>query len=352
VREVVSAGETRSSLLLRSALQVDVRLVERAAFGSAVLYFTGSKAHGIRLRRRAQERDYKLNEYGLFAGEKRVAGKDEAEVYERLDLPFIPPELREDRGEIKAAERDRLPQLITLDDIRGNLHSHTDASDGKATLEEMADAAKAKGWSYLAVTDHSKAVRVANGLTEERLAKQIDAVDALNEKLDGITLLKSCEVDILGDGELDLPDDILERLDLVVCSVHSRFELSEEKQTTRILKALDHPCCSILAHPTGRLLGSRQGYAVDVGRLIEKAVEVGCALELNAQPQRLDLDDAHCRMAKEAGVKLSIATDAHATAHLDFMADGIAQARRGWLEPGDVLNTLNLRDLRQALRRP
>jgi len=351
VRDVVSHGDTRSTVILKNGLQVDLRVLEKVSYGAALHYFTGSKAHNIHVRRMGVARGLKINEYGVFKGDKRIAGETEAEVYDQVGLPYIEPELREDRGEIEAAAQGKLPELVTLDDIRGNLHSHTKASDGHNTPREMAEAAKDRGWAYLAITDHSKAVTVANGLDADRLAKQIDEIDALNDELDGITLLKSIEVDILEDGRLDLPDDILERLDLRVCAVHSHFKLSRDKQTERVMRAMDNPNFTILAHPTGRLIGSREGYALDVERVIAHAKETGCFLEINAQPERLDLDDVHAKMARDAGVKLSIATDAHTTGHLDFMRHGVDQARRGWLTAEDVLNTRSLKELRRMLRR-
>lgn len=351
VRDVISKGETRSTVILKNGLQVDLRVVESASYGAALHYFTGSKAHNIHVRRMGQDQGLKINEYGVFRGDKRIAGKTEEEVYAQVGLPYIEPELREDRGEIDAARKGKLPELIELDDIRGNLHSHTKASDGANTLREMAAAAKERGWAYLAITDHSKAVRVANGLDEDRLAKQIDEIDAVNDELEGVTLLKSIEVDILEDGGLDLPDSILKRLDLRICAVHSHFRLSRDKQTERVMRAMDNPCFTIMAHPTGRLIGTREGYAIDMERIIEHARQTGCILEINAQPERLDLNDAHCKMARDAGVKLSIGTDAHTTGHLDFMRYGIDQARRGWVTADDVVNTRSLKDLRKLVAR-
>ena len=350
VTRVLSHGETRASVILKGGLQVDLRAVARESFGAALHYFTGSKAHNIRVRQLGQQHGLKVNEYGVFEGERRVAGRSEAEVFEAVGLPEIVPELREDRGEIEAAQAGELPELITVDDIRGNLHSHTDWSDGAGTLAEMAEAARVRGLAYLAVTDHSKAVRVANGLDADRLARQIDAIDELNEQLDGITLLKSIEVDILEDGSLDLPDDVLARLDLTVCSIHSRMNLAGEKQTARVLKAMENPNFTILGHPTGRLLGERAGYDLDMERVIEQARQGGHVLEINAQPARLDLDDTYAKMARDAGVKLSIATDAHGGAHLDLMRFGVAQARRAWLTATDVINTRNLTALRPLLQ--
>jgi DNA polymerase (family 10) len=350
VKRVLSHGDTRSSVILKGGLQVDLRAVRPESFGAALHYFTGSQAHNIRVRQLGQQHGLKVNEYGVFEGERRVAGRTEAEVFDAVGLPEIVPELREDRGEIEAAQAGDLPALITLDDIRGNLHSHTDWSDGAGTLEEMAEAAKARGLAYLAITDHSKAVRVANGLDADRLARQIDAIDALNAQLDGITLLKSIEVDILEDGRLDLPDAVLARLDLTVCSIHSRMNLAGDKQTTRVLKAMENPNFTILGHPTGRLLGARAGYDLDMERVIEQARQGGHVLEINAQPARLDLDDTHAKMAREAGVKLSIATDAHAGVHLDLMRFGVDQARRAWLTVDDVINTRDLQALRPLLQ--
>ncbi|MFC3284205.1 DNA polymerase/3'-5' exonuclease PolX [Litchfieldella rifensis] len=351
VSDVISHGGTRATVVLKSGMQVDLRVVASSSFGAALHYFTGSKGHNIRVRKMGLERGFKINEYGVFQGDTQIAGKTEADVYSQVGLPYIEPELREERGEIEAARDGKLPELIELDDIKGNLHNHTKASDGAATLREMATAAKEHGWSYLAITDHSKALRVANGLDEDRLARQVDEIEALNDELDGITLLKSIEVDILEDGSLDLSDAILKRLDLRVCSIHSHFRLSRDKQTARVMRAMDNPYFNILAHPSGRLLGSREGYSIDMERLIDHARENGCIMEVNAQPQRLDLDDVYCKMACEAGVKLAISTDAHTPHHLDFMRYGIDQARRGWVTADDVVNTRSLKDLRKLVAR-
>lgn len=351
VDEVVSQGDTRASVILRGGLQVDLRVVASSSYGAALVYFTGSKAHTVQVRKMGQEQGLKINEYGVFEGNKRVAGKTEEEVYAAVELSYIEPELREKRGEFEAALDNALPELVTLSDIKGNLHNHTKASDGSATLREMAEAAKAQGWAYLAITDHSKVLRIANGLDEERLAKQIDEIDALNDELSDITLLKSIEVDILENGSLDLPDTILRRLDLRVCSVHSHFGLSRDKQTRRLLRAMDNPCFNILGHPTGRLIGSREAYPVDMERVIDHAKENGCVLEINAQPQRLDLDDIYCKIACEVGVKLAISTDAHTPHHFDFMRYGIDQARRGWATAEDVVNTRSLKGLRKLMTR-
>jgi DNA polymerase (family 10) len=351
VAEVVSQGETRSTVRLRSDLQVDLRVVAPESFGAALLYFTGSKPHNIHLRRMAMDRGLKINEYGVFEGQERISGQAEEGIYALFDLPLIPPELREDRGEIKAAQDDALPQLITLDDMRGDLQMHTQSSDGHATLEEMARAARDLGYAYIAITDHSAYVAVTQGLDAEGLAEQIEAIDRLNEGLEDLVVLKSMEVDILEDGSLDLPDDSLQRLDLVICSVHSKFDLSREKQTERIIRAMDNPYFTILAHPTGRRIGERAPYDVDMERVMEAALERGCFLEINAYPDRLDLNDVYAKMAKDMGLKLSISTDAHRAGELNYMRYGVGQARRGWLEARDVLNTQPLSDLRALLTR-
>ena len=351
VAAVVSKGETRSTVRLRNDLQVDLRVMEEAAYGAALHYFTGSKAHNIRTRRLATDKGWKLNEYGLFDDDERIAGKDEAEVYAALGLAWMPPELREDRGEIEAAQKDALPELVTLDDIGGDLHCHTTWSDGRDTARAMAEAARARGYAYLAITDHSRHSRVANGLDPDRLARQIDEIERLDDEFDDIRLLKGCEVDILADGALDLPDDILARLDLRVCSLHDKLDLAAEKQTERVLRAMDNRWFNILAHPTGRLIDKREPAELDMERVLEGARERGCFLEINAQPERLDLTDTHARMAKEMGVKLAISTDAHGTSGLAALRFGIDQARRGWLGPDDVLNTRPWRDLAKLLDR-
>jgi len=353
VKEVLASGTTRASVMLASGLQVDLRAVPKESLGAALHYFTGSKAHNIAVRRLAQERGLKLNEYGVFAksrrGEKRVAGDTEVSVFAAVGLPFIPPELREDAGEIEAARRGELPHLVELRDLRGDLHAHTRATDGRGSLREMAQAAREHGLEYLAITEHSRRVAMAHGLDPIRLAKQIDEIDTLNRELAGITLLKGIEVDILDDGILDLPDSILGKLDLVVGAVHSKFNLSRVQQTERILAAMDAPNFSILAHPTGRLLDTRPPYDVDMLRVIRKAKARGIALELNAHPERLDLIDAHCRMAKDEGVPVAINSDAHSPHDFDQLRFGVGQARRGWLTAKDVLNTRPLAELRRFL---
>lgn len=348
---VLSRGLRKSSAVLRTGLQVDLRVFAPDEAGAALLYFTGAKAHNIAIRRLGLKRGLKINEYGVFRGEERVGGSTEEEIYALLGLPFIVPELREGRGEVEAALEKRLPRLVALDDIRGDLHVHSRDSDGRATIEEMAAAARARGLRYLAIADHSQKVTIARGLSPERLGRQMREIERLSRRLRGFTLLKSCEVDILEDGSLDMPDETLAELDVVVCSIHSRFRLPREAQTERILRAMDHPRCHILGHPTGRILNERPPYEVDMERVVRGAAERGCALEINSYPDRLDLNDEHCRLAKEAGGKVVISTDAHDTEGLGCLRFGVGQARRGWLEPGDVLNTLDWNELRTSLRR-
>lgn len=349
VSRVLAQGRTRASVVLRDGLQVDLRVVRPESFGAALVYFTGSKPHNIALRRIAQSRGRKINEYGVYRGTRRIAGKTEASVYATIGLPWIPPELREDHGEIEAARSHALPRLIERGDLHGDLHAHTSASDGADSLEAMAAAAREAGLDYLAITDHSRGLKVAHGLDEKRLLAQMEAIDRLNERLRGIVLLKGIEVEILADGSLDLPDRVLGRLDLVVGAVHSAFDLPREQQTARILRAMDHPHFSILAHPNGRLFGTRGGCALDMERIVRHAAERGCFLELNAQPDRLDLFDVQCRQARDAGVAVAIGSDAHRGSDFHWLQLGVDQARRGWLEKDDVLNTLPLPALRRRL---
>jgi DNA polymerase (family 10) len=351
VKEVVSKGPTRSTVILRNDLQVDLRSVASESYGSALHYFTGSKAHNIKIRKMAVERGWKINEYGVFEGEKRLGGESEEEIYRLMGLCYIEPELREDRGEVEACLSGSLPKLVRPEDIRGDLHTHSRWTDGHATIEEMALAAKEKGYEYIAVTDHSKHLSVARGLDEKRLRAQMEEIDALNEKLEGITILKGIECDILEDGTMDLPDSVLRELDVVLAAVHYKFNLSKTAQTRRVVKALQNPHVHILAHPTGRVIGHRNPYELDMDEIFRVCKAEGCALELNAQPERLDIDDVYAKTAKEEGIKISIATDAHDTMSLDFMQYGLNQARRGWLEKGDVLNTLPLRKLKETLKR-
>lgn len=351
VAKVIAKGDTRCTAILRSGLQVDLRVVSRISHGAALHYFTGSKGHNIAVRKLAIKKGYKVNEYGVFRNSQRIAGRTEKEVYDSVGLAYIEPELREERGEIEAAREERLPTLITRKDLRGDLHSHTRETDGHHSLEEMAAAAQAMGYEYLAVTEHSRRVTMAKGLDERRLADRIETIDRLNEKLEGILLLKGIEVDILKDGSLDLPDDILKELDLTVCSVHYDQNLSKEKQTERILRAMDNPHFNILGHPTGRLINERPPYDVDLERIMDAAVERGCFLEINANPDRLDLSGRFCKMAEDKNLKLAVSTDAHSTTDLDFIRFGVDQARRGWLAADDVLNTRPWEELKKMLIR-
>jgi DNA polymerase (family 10) len=351
VVEVLSRGTTRATARLRSGLQVDLRVVPKASYGAALHYFTGSKPHNIAVRQLGQEAGLKINEYGVFRGRERIAGATEESVFDSVGLPWIPPELREDRGEIEAARAGRLPRLVELSDLRGDLHSHTTATDGRNSLREMALEARRRGFEYLAITDHSQRVRMVHGLDPERLLAQLEEIDRLNDELEGLTLLKGIEVDILEDGRLDLPDEVLGRLDLVIGSVHSHFDLSKAKQTMRLLKAMDRPHFSILGHPTDRLIPRRGPIELDLPRVLRHARQRGCFVELDAHPERLDLDDLHCRMAKEEGVLVSIGSDAHGVQDFDHLRFGVGQARRGWLERGDVLNARPLDELRPLLAR-
>jgi len=351
VEDIASKGKTRSTVTLRSGLQVDLRVIPEPSWGAALYYFTGSKSHNIAGRRRAQDRELKLNEYGLFDGETRIAGATEKEVYDGIDLPWIHPVLRESRGEIEAAENGELPELVESEDIKGDLHAHTTASDGKNSLKEMAQAAQDKGYEYLAITDHSKSQTQAGGLSEDALHRQVDEIAELNDEFHGIRLLASCEVDILEDGRLDFPDNLLERLELVVASVHSKLDLPEDKQTERLIRAMDNPLVSIIGHPTGRQIGERKAFALDMEQVLAAAKDRGCVLELNANPIRLDLKDVHCRLAAETGVDIAISTDAHSTGGLDNMRYGIDQARRGWLAAENIVNTRSWGNLSKMLRR-
>ena len=349
VKEVVAQGTTRAAVVLASGLPCDLRVVPRVCFGAALHYFTGSKAHNIAVRKLGLERGLKINEYGVWRGRKRIAGETEESVYAAVALPYIAPELREDAGELEAARRGELPRLVELAELRGDLHAHTRATDGRNTLREMGLAAKARGLEYLAITDHSRRVAMAHGLDPQRLARQVQEIERLNAGLSGITLLKGIELDILEDGALDLPDSILGKLDLVVGAVHGKLSLPRARQTERILAAMDNPHFTILAHPTGRLLGERPAYDVDMLAIVRKARRRGIALELNAHPDRLDLTDVHCRMAKDEGVRVAISSDAHSVDGLEVLRYGVGQARRGWLEKADVLNARPLAELRRLI---
>ncbi|MEX2015576.1 MAG: DNA polymerase/3'-5' exonuclease PolX [Candidatus Hydrogenedentales bacterium] len=368
---VRAKGTTRSTIVLQSGLQVDLRVLPQKSFGAALLYFTGSKEHNIRLRTRAEKQGLRISEYGVFKAKKAapraapapmhepkdpwagkwVAGKTEREVYAAVGLNWIPPEIREDRGEIAAAEAGTLPNLVTLEDIRGDLQMHTTWSDGKNTVEEMIAACADRGYEYMAITDHSPALRMVRGLNPERLQEQLAEIKNVASRYPHITLLRSMEVDIHADGKLDMPDRCLETLDLVVVSVHSHLKLSSKEQTRRVLTGIKHPRANILAHPTGRIINERAPMSLNMDEVLKCAADHNVAMELNAQPDRLDLNDQHLFRARELGVKIVISTDAHAIDHLACMRYGVDQARRGWLTTRDVLNTQPLDKLTNALRK-
>jgi DNA polymerase (family X) len=352
IDQTLAHGENKVSFTLENGLQVDVRLLEKESFGAALLYFTGSKEHNVALRGRANEMGYTLNEYALatLKGEKPVAHRTEEEIYSKLKLDYIPPELRENTGEIAAAEHHKLPHLITLKDMKGDLQMHTTASDGKNSIEEMAEAARQLGHQYIAITDHSKAVTVANGLDEKRMAAHIKKIHAANEKGLGIRLLAGAEVDILKDGSLDYSNEILAQLDVVVCSVHSYFNLDRADMTDRMLAAIENPYTQIIAHPTGRLLLRRDPLDYDMEKVLQACAKHGVAMECNSYPDRLDLKDVYLRMCKDRGVKVVISTDSHNTANLSFIRYGVTMARRGWLEKDDVINALPTTEFLAALR--
>ncbi|MFO7767485.1 MAG: DNA polymerase/3'-5' exonuclease PolX, partial [bacterium] len=358
VDRVAEAGDTRGTVILRSGLQVDIRILPERSYGAALHYFTGSKDHNVAIRKRGVEQGLRISEYGVFEvpGEKdaeemdpeegeRIGGAREEEVYDAVGLPWIAPELREGRGEIEAAEEDRLPELLTLDDIRGDLQLHTTWSDGEEEIAAMAEACRERGYDYLAVTDHSQRVSVAQGLDEQGVEEQWEAIEEAQDRVDGIRILKGMEVDILEDGSLDLDDEHLEGLDLVLVSVHSYMDLDRSEQTDRIITAISHPAVHILGHPTGRIINEREPYEVDMEEVLQAAAEHDVALEINANPDRLDLTDTHVYRARQVGVRISIGTDAHAARELRFMSYGVDQARRGWLETGDVINTWPLDEL-------
>jgi len=352
VQRVLAKGPTRSSVLLEVGIQADVRVVKPESFGAALQYFTGSKEHNVKLREKGVRRGLKINEYGVFRvkDEKRVAGRTEEEVYAALDLPWIPPEIREGQGEVELAEKGKLPRLVELPDIRGDLQMHTRWSDGSDSAEAMARAAKERGYEYIAITDHSQSLKFVGGVTVEELREHAKLVKQVADKV-GIAILMGTECEVHPDGSLDYPDEVLKELDIVLAAVHTRFRMSEAEMTKRMIKAMENPHVDVVAHPTGRLLGQRESYSVNVERLVEAARRTGTVLEINAGPQRLDLRDTQARMAQERGVKLAINTDAHTRYQLRYMEFGVGTARRGWVEKKNVINTLPLNDLRAFLRR-
>ena len=349
---IIAQGDNKISFRLRSDMQVDVRLLPPESFGAAMQYFTGSKAHNVALRQRALKMGYTLNEYSLadLKTEKPVAGATEEEIYAKLSLDYIPPELRENLGEIDAAEKHTLPALISLDDLQGDVHMHTVETDGRNTIEEMAEAAKARGYKYMAITDHSKNLAFANGLDDVRAMAHIQKIREANEKIDGITIFAGIEVDILADGDLDLSDDVLAQMDVVIASVHSVFNQEPAKMTERLLKAIGNPNTSIIGHPTGRLQLRRDAYQFEMDAILMAAAKHKVAMELNSYPDRLDLNDVHLRQAKQRGVRIVINTDSHHTSHLDKIRYGILQARRAWLTKHDVLNTLTAHEFARAMK--
>ncbi len=355
VAEVVAQGPTKSSIVTPAGIQVDLRVVAPDSFGAALQYFTGSKQHNVKLRDLAVRRNIKLNEYGVFRvegdEEQRLGGELEEEMYAALGLPIMPPEMREDRGEIEAAREGRLPSLIEEADIKGDLHVHSTWSDGHSTIEEMARAAKEAGYQYVGITDHSPSQTVANGLKIDRLRARREEIEAARRAVPGIEIFEGTEVDIKRDGKLDYPDEVLAELDFVVASVHSGWKMERGAMTERIIKAIQNPWVDCIGHPTGRLVGQREPYAVDLEAVFEAAASAGVAMEMNADPNRLDLKDTHARRAKELGVTVIIATDAHWANHLSLIRFGVATARRGWLEAPDVLNAMPLGKLRERLRR-
>jgi len=349
VERVIARGPTKVSLVINPGLQVDMRAVEPGAFGAAMQYFTGSQAHNVALRGIAARKRIKLNEYGLFRGDTEIAGATEEDIYRELGMPWIPPELRENRGEISAAFHGELPDLVEVDDLHGDLHIHTDATDGRNTLDEMVAGAKARGYSYIAITNHTRRVTMAGGLDEEGLLGDWERVEAISPKKDGMKVLKGVEVDILDDGSLDISDEVLAGADLVIASVHYGMNIERARMTRRLVKAMENPLVHMIGHPSGRKLNKRAAYEVDGEEILAAAARTGTWLELNASPDRLDIDDKTCHEAKKHGVLVSIATDAHSLRGLDFMRYGVNQARRGWLEKADVLNTRGYRDLHVLL---
>ena len=352
VKEVLMKGPTKSSIITSEGIQVDLRVVSEDSFGAALAYFTGSKQHNIRLREMAAKRGLKINEYGIFdvKSEKKLGGKHEGDIYKILDMPFIDPELREDTGEIEAALNGTLPSLVKLVDIKGDLHVHSKYSDGSHDLQELIDAAKARDYKYLAITDHSKGLGIARGMSIDQVLEQNKKIKALNKKLKGFQLLSGTEMDIRSDGSLDYPDEILGRFDIVIASIHSGFRQSQGQITKRLVSAMQNPYVSIIAHPTGRIIGQRDAYGVDMEATLKAAAETGTAMEINAYPFRLDLNDIYIKKAKEMGVPVSINTDAHVTFQFDFMTYGIGTARRGWIAKKDVLNTLSYNALIKRLK--
>ena len=350
VQEVLGKGSTKCSVVLKSNTRVDLRMVDEKSFGSALMYFTGSKDHNIKLRTIAMNKSYKLNEYGLFKREEQVAGRTEEEVYEKLGMEWIPPELRENHDEIEMAQKHRLPKLLDYNAIKGDLQVHTKWTDGQNTIKEMAMAAKALGYSYIGISDHYSKMVIASGLNDKQIKKEMQAIEKINEKIEDIEILKGAEVDIDADGSLQAKESILKELDVVVASVHSNFKQNKEEMTKRMVTAMKSGYVNILGHPTGRKINTKRSFSIDMETIFETSKQTGTFLEINAFPERLDLDDYHARAAKEAGCKLAIDTDAHNKEHFKYMRLGVAVARRGWLEEKDIINTLPLKNLKKLLK--
>jgi DNA polymerase (family 10) len=349
VKEILAAGDTKASVILNNGLQADLRVVEEKSFGAALQYFTGSKDHNVRLRGLAKDQGLKINEYGVYKGERWIAGKTEEDVYKTLGLPLIPPELRTDRGEIDAALANKLPKLVDYNDLKGDIHMHSHYSDGASSIEDLARQAKSLGYEYIAITDHSKHASYAGGLSLERLAKQAEEIKEVNNRVKDITVLAGTEVDILADGGIDWPNEVLKKLDIVLASVHSGFK---QNVTARILKAMEHPYVDVINHPTGRLISTREGYeALDLDAIFKQAAKTRTAMEINAFPDRLDLNDINVKRAKELGARFTIGTDTHRLEMMHFAYLGIAVARRGWLTKDRILNTASLPDFRKLLKR-
>src|SRR3989338_7416216 len=351
VKDVLASGETKGSIIVEGNIQVDLRVVEKDSFGAALQYFTGSKLHNIHLREMAKRLGLKISEYGIFRGDKKIGGEKEEDIYSAIGLDWIPSELREDRGEIEAAGKKSLPNLVKVEDIKGDFHVHSNWSDGAESVEEIVEMARKLGYQYIAITDHSKSTKIANGLTEERVLRQIKEIRELNEKLKGIKVLAGSEVDIKTDGTLDFPEKLLKELDIVVAAIHIGFKEDEETITNRVVSAMENPYVNIIAHPTGRLISSREPYKLNIKKMFEVSVETGTAIEINAFYDRLDLNDVHCKMAKGMGVKMAIGTDAHHGSQLQMMEYGLGVARRGWLEKRDLINTMSYKELMEWLNR-
>jgi DNA polymerase (family 10) len=351
IKNVMSKGETKSSVELQNGMQVDLRLFDKEEFATAMIYFTGSKAHNIELRSIAKDKGWKINEYGIFEGDKKFTTKTEADVYKKLGLEYIPPELRENRGEIKAARNGQLPKLIKLKDIKGDLQIHTKLSDGENNLEEITENCCSNGYEYLAITDHSSNIGVIRGVERGKIDEYIERIRKADQNQKNIRVLAGVEVDVLEDGRLFLQDHLLKQFDVVTFAIHSRFDMDKDKQTDRILRAMDNPYVNIFAHPTGRIINKREPYQFDFEKVMNRAKENNIIMEINAHPERLDLNDINIKAAKEIGVKFSISTDAHSIEEMNYMKYGVWQARRGWIEKGDVINTLKYEDFFKAIKR-